>query len=175
MFETLVSLCEPWATFYADHQPFATAVIVVHILAMFIGGGLAIATDRAILRSAAGSADATRAVIADLSTTHTVVIAALSVSFVSGVALFASDLATFSGSTVYWTKLGAIVALLVNGLRMRRSERRVVEALNGLSPHTSEMPVPFPVSNWGSVRRTAGISLTLWLLIVTLGVVLSNS
>lgn len=179
--ETLQTFVEPWAVYYADHPNVSTAVIALHILAMFVGGGVAIATDRAIWRAVAGSADAARAILADLSSTHTVVQRALVVAFVTGAALFASDVATFAGSAVYWTKMVGIAALLVNGRRMQTHEQLVVNSLDGVAagatPHTATMPVPttVPVTHWHRVRQSADVSMVLWLTIVVLGVVLSNS
>lgn len=175
MIDTISIWLEPWAVFYADHAAFSTGVIAVHILSIFVGGGMAIGADRAILRSPAGSADAARAVVSDLATTHTVVIGALVITVTSGLALLASDLATFATSVVYWVKMTAFVALMLNGLAMRRAEHAVLTTLDGAPVHTAEMPVPFPVHVWKRVRRTALVSFALWLSIVVLGVVLSNN
>lgn len=175
MFETLAALAEPWATYYADHATLSTMIIALHIVAMFVGGGMALGADRAILRSPAGSADGARAVVADLATTHRVVIGALVVTVLSGTLLVTSDVATYSTSVVYWVKMGAFVMLLVNGLAMRSFERRVLQSLDGAPIHTAEMPVPFPKSQWSRVKVTAGVSFTLWITIVILGVFVSNN
>ncbi len=42
MFESLAALVQPWAHLYANNTTLSTAVIAVHILGMFIGGGMAI-------------------------------------------------------------------------------------------------------------------------------------
>lgn len=173
--ELLIALVEPWAAYYADHPTLATAIIACHILAMFIGGGMAVTTDRAIWRSAAGSADAARAILADLSATHTIIQRALVAAFATGLALLATDVATFVGSPVYWTKMAAIAVLIANGARMRVYERRVVAGFAGTTPHTAEMPLPGPVAHWSRVKQSAAISAVLWVSIVVLGVVLSNS
>lgn len=174
VFESLASLVQPWADLYAEQTALATAVIAVHVLGMFVAGGMAIAADRAILRAPAGTAEAMRAVVADLATTHSVVIGALAFTLASGVALFASDVPTFSVSKVYWSKMACVAALLLNGLRMRRAERTVLRSLDGAPIHTAEMPVPAPFAEWRGVRSTATVSLVLWLVIVVLGVVLTN-
>lgn len=175
MFETLATLVKPWADYYADHSVAATAVLSVHILAMFLAGGMAIGADRAIVRSAPGTADAARAVVADLSTSHTLVIGALIIVTVSGVALFLSDVPTFSVSKVYWTKMATVVLLLLNGLRLRRAEDAVMRPLATLPLHTTEMPVSFPKKEWSAVRQSAIASLGLWFTIVLLSVVLTNN
>lgn len=174
MFETLATLVQPWADLYGEHALLATGVLTVHMLAMFTGGGMAIAADRAILRAAPGTAEAMRAVVADLATTHSLVIGALALTFLSGFALFASDVPTFSTSKVYWIKMATVALLLVNGLRMRRAEGAVVKSLDGAPIHTAEMPVPFSLAEWRGVRTTAALSLALWLALVVLGVLVTN-
>jgi len=174
MIDALTQLVQPWADVYANHAGLATAIIAAHVLAMFIGGGLAVGVDRAILRAAPGSADGVRVIISDLSATHALVIVALVVSVASGAALFASDVPTYAISRVFWVKLLVLGALLLNGLRMRRGERRVLDSLDGAPSPTAEMPVAFPPSPWREVRLTAATSLTLWITLVLLGVVLSN-
>ncbi len=175
VFEALARLVQPWADLYADQTALATAVIAIHVLGMFVAGGMAIAADRAILRAPAETAEAMRAVVADLATTHSVVISALALTIASGVALFASDVPTFSVSKVYWSKMGCVAALLLNGLRMRSAERTVLRSLDGAPIHTAEMPVPAPFAEWRGVRSAAMVSFGLWLVIVLLGVVLTNS
>ena len=174
MFESLATLVQPWADLYSNHTTLSTAVIAVHMLALFVGGGMAIGADRAILRAAPGTAEAVRAVVADLATMHSVIIAALAVTFLSGAALFTADVATFSVSKVYWIKMGLVVVLLANGLRMRSAERAVLHPLANIPIHTTEMPVVFPKREWRDVRSSAAVSLTLWLTIVLLGVILTN-
>ena len=115
-----------------------------------------------------------RAVVADLATTHSLVIGALALTFLSGFALFASDVPTFSTSKVYWIKMATVALLLVNGLRMRKAEGAVVKSLDGAPIHTAEMPVPFSLAEWRGVRTTAALSLALWLALVVLGVLVTN-
>lgn len=174
LFERLTTIAQPWADLYSDNSKLSTGVIAVHVLAMFIGGGMAIGADRAILRAAPGSAEAARAVVADLATTHSVVIGSLILTVISGVTLFLADVPTFSVSPAYWIKMATFVVLLVNGLRMRKAEDSVLTPLKGMPLHTTEMPVAFPKQAWSAVRLSAGISLVLWVAIVLDSVILSN-
>ena len=174
-FERLGDLVLPWSELYSHHASLSTSVLVFHVLAIFIGGGMAIAADRAILRAPAGSAEATRAVMADLVTTHVFVITALVVAFITGISLFLSDVKTFSVSPVYWIKMTALVVLLINGLRLQRAERTVMGSLADLPIHTTEMPIAFQKDQWRAIRGTAIVSAVLWPSIVVLGVVLTNS
>lgn len=174
LFERLATLVQPWADYYAGNATAATVVLAAHVLSMFVAGGMAIGADRAIVRAAPGSADAARAVVADLSTTHSVVITALGITMATGAALFLSDVANFSSSTVYWIKMATLIVLLSNGLRMRRAERAVMQPLANMPLHTTEMPVVFPQRAWSAVRSAAMASLALWCAMVLLGVFLSN-
>ncbi len=175
LIERVSATTQPWADLYADHAALSTGVIAAHILAMFVGGGMAIAADRAILRSRPGTAEAVRAVVADLSTTHSVVLGSLTVTVITGLALLASDVGNFAVSWVFWTKMGSFAILLANGLRMQRVEKTVMTSLENIPIRTAEMPVPFPKQAWGGIRSAAAVSLSMWLTIVLLGVVLTNA
>ena len=172
--EQLVAVTKPWAEVFADHPVLSTGVIAAHIVSMFVAGGMAIGADRAILRSKPGTADAVRAVVADLSTTHSVVIGGLACTAVTGLALLASEVGTFAVSRVFWIKMAVVTILLLNGIRMRRAEQQVMGSLEGVPIRTTEMAVPFPKKEWGGIRSAAGTSLVAWLTIVVLGVVLTN-
>ena len=174
MLESLTALVQPWADLYANSPVISTGVLVMHVLSMFIAGGMAIGADRAILRAVPGSGESARAVVADLAMTHTVVLAALSVTVASGIALFTSDVATFAVSKVYWAKMLTVGALLINGSRLRRSEAAVLKPLANVPLYTTEMPVAFPLKDWRNVRIAAATSISLWCLVVVLGVILMN-
>ncbi len=176
MLETLTALVQPWADLYSGSAGLSTAVIATHLLAMFVGGGMAIGADRAILRAPPGSSDAARAVVADLATMHSVVITALILTVVSGLALATADVATFAVSRVYWTKMTLLLVLLANGWRMRRAENAVLRPLVDVPLYTAEISaIAFPEKAWRTVRRSAALSLVLWCVIVLLGVVLANA
>ena len=174
MLDSLTTLLQPWADLYSNNTVLSTAVLVIHVLSMFIAGGMAIGADRAILRAVPGSGESARAVVADMAMTHTIVLGALTVTAVSGVALFTSDIATFAVSKVYWAKMLTVCALLANGLRLRRSEGAVMRPLVNVPLYTTEMPVAFLLKEWGKVRSAAAVSMALWCLVVVLGVVLMN-
>jgi len=172
--ESIGTIVQPWADLYSSNTVLSTGVIAAHILAMFVAGGMAIAADRAILRAKPGTADAVRAVVADLSTTHSIVVLSLALTVLSGLALLTSDFGNYAVSKIYWTKMGAFILLLGNGLRMQRAEKNVMKSLEGAPIRTAELPVPFPKQQWGGIRSSAAASLVLWLVIVLLGVILTN-
>ena len=73
-----------------------------------------------------------------------------------------SDIETFWGSPIYWTKMGLVVALLVNGFVMTRAETTLV--------HDDSTTA----AGWRTLHRTAIASLGLWFLITALGIALVN-
>lgn len=155
---SLVSLCESWASFYGDSHLTQTLVTFAHVSALVVGGGIAIAADRTTLRMAS-DVDRRRHVL-DVSQTHRVVIVSLGIVMVSGVLLFASDVEAHWESPVFWTKMGLVAALLLNGLRLQRAEGRAMQE-----------PVISPAT-WSALRGAAITSVVLWLATTLAGVAL---
>lgn len=172
MLETLTALTQPWADVFAESSWLPTAVIAVHVLAMFLAGGIAIAADRRVVQATPGSSEAFLAVATDLQATHSIVIAALTVTMLSGVALFTADPGTFWPSRVFWAKMAALLVLVVNGARMRSTESRLLTHAR----QTREMAVAGPevTGPWQTLRAHAWMSLLGWFTVVLLGVVVAN-
>lgn len=174
MIDVLRALAEAWATAYSNSTALSTLVITLHVVSMFVAGGLAIGTDRTVLRAAPDTANAVRAIVVTLSAAHATVIAALAVTLTSGFALFVADWELLATSRLFWAKLSVIAVLLANGLRMRRIERAIHTPDQATLVTTSDIPDTMPIAHWNRLRHTALGSLAMWLIIVTLGVVLSN-
>src|SRR5690348_8377468 len=121
--EALVNLLKPWSDFYGHSKLAATIVVSLHVGGLLLGGGLAIAADRATVRSMRVTPEARALSLQELATTHRWVLTGLTLVILSGLALLASDFETFWGSWLYWTKMALFVVLLVNGYGMTRAER----------------------------------------------------
>jgi uncharacterized membrane protein len=158
----LARLLEPWAHVYADSKIIATVVTFAHVASLLMAGGLAVATDRATLRALRLAAAERGRHLDDLSGVHRLVVGGLTLSVISGLLLFASDVETFIGSWVFWLKMGMICVLLVNGYTMTRAEQ-------ALRAQASEA-----VRAWSSLRRSALVSMALWYAITLAGVALVN-
>jgi len=160
--EALAKLADPWAKFYSHSTTTETIVTFLHIAPIVVGGGIAIALDRASLRLRHDDPGARERHLAELGSVHPIVITALVISLVSGIAMLAADLDTFLGSWVFWVKMALIVVLLGNGARMTRLEQALAAPGGGTS------------DQWGRLRGNAITSLTLWLVITLAGVILTN-
>lgn len=160
--EVLTRLTDPWSKFYSHSTTTETIVTFLHIAPIVVGGGIAIALDRAALRLRHDEPGARERHLAELGSVHPIVITALIVSLVSGIAMLAADLDTFLGSWVFWVKMALVAALLANGALMTRLERALA-APGGGTP-----------DQWGRLRGNAITSLALWLVITLAGVILTN-
>ena len=143
---------QSWAAFYGAHQVVSLTVRWVHLSGLVVGGGTALAADFRIL----GAAPARQAeAVAALAQTHRAVVGGLVAMALSGGLMVASDLDTFLSSRLYWTKMGLVGLLVLNGAALLRSERAASRAPDG--------------GGWGWLRATSAVSLTLWLVILFAG------
>jgi uncharacterized membrane protein len=160
--QLLVDLADPWAKVYGHSKVLATIVAFLHVAPIVVGGGLAIALDRSTLRVRHDEPGARARHLSELGGGHGVVLGALALSLLSGVALLAADLETYFDSPIFWIKMGLIVLLLANGALMTRTERLLRVAGAGAEAH------------WRRLRTIAITSLALWLTITLAGVALMN-
>lgn len=161
--ERLARLAAPWHDAYAGSKLLPPAVLFAHFAALLVGGGLALGADRATLRAARQDVVARRRQLAALADTHRVVVAALAVLFASGTLLALADVETFASSPLFWSKTAIVALLLGNGYAMTRTER----ALRDATAYDADRL-------WRRLRRRAAASVTLWLLTVLAGTLLTN-
>jgi hypothetical protein len=156
----LPQLVARWAKIYADQKAISTGFTYLHLAGVLVGGGFAVAADRTVLRlsPAPGGRDEWSRDLASLSTVHRWVIAGLALTFVSGLFMMLADLPTYLPSVVFWTKMGLIVLLIVNGYLKLRAEAAL---LNGT------------VTAWRGLRRTTVVSLVLWFGVLLAGTMLT--
>jgi hypothetical protein len=159
MWTTLAHAADSWASLYSNSAVLRTAVGFAHIAGLVAGGGAAIVEDRAVLGAPAGDDGVRRQRAGATHRAHRVVLIGLALVIASGVLLFAADYELFLRSRVFWTKMGLVGVLLVNGAMLARAGRAV------------EHGQP---AAWRRLRLAAVCSLTLWLLITLLGAALPN-
>lgn len=145
-----------WAVYYSDHQMVSLVVRYVHIAALMVGGGTALAIDRLVLGSArARTSDRQHAAINALRGSHAVVVPALIVVTASGVLMAAADWSTFVASNLFWIKMGSFVLLLANGAALVGAERAFAKGGD--------------TRMWRRVILASGTSFLLWLFILWMG------
>lgn len=170
LLDKLTTLAQPFADVYADSKVLSVGTTMLHIGGLLAGGGLAIATDRAVLRMPLHDGTGQRAVLNDITSTHRLVVGALVIIAASGLMFLAADVGTFLVSPIYWAKMLAVLLLLANGIRLWRAESSLKRSTN-LSADNE----PMPVAEWRALRASAITSLGLWFVILALGVVLEGS
>ena len=151
----VASAVESWADFYGHHQLVSVAVRYLHLAGLVVGGGTALAADRQILRAARSGSSARSGIVAALDASHRVVVPALAVMVATGLLMTASDTETFFNSRLYWSKMGLVGLLVLNGLGLLAAERAIA----------GERP-----KGWLWLGLTSAASLVLWLTILFFGV-----
>jgi hypothetical protein len=159
---------ESWNALYSHSTVLSTTVTTLHVGAMFLGGGLAIAADRTTLRVTAGHPDERAHQLAELSDIHRPVMIAIVVLFVTGIAMTLADLENFLTSPVFWIKITFVTLLLVNGALLQRSE----STLRRTSHDDVSAVTP---TRWRRLRRFSVLSVTLWIATFLAGSILTNA
>lgn len=157
----------PWQSLYESSKLVPAITQGVHLLALLIGGGLAVSADRATLRAYRAGPDRRGFQLAELGAVHRPVLIALGVMFASGLALATADVKTFAVAPLFWVKLGFVALLLTNGAVLARTE-------GWLRAHTAEGNAPLVERRWARLRTTSVLSMTLWCATLAAGVVLGN-
>lgn len=147
-----------WSAYYSAHPAVSTAVRWLHLAALLGGGGAALVADRRVL--GARLADRVPA-LAFVGGSHRIVGAGLAVVAASGALMTAADLETYRGSSVYWTKMSLVLLLVLNGAALFRAQRAASRDPSG--------------RGWTYVRMTSAVSLVLWLVILFVGLWLTQA
>jgi hypothetical protein len=167
--DQIAAIVQPFADFYADSKALVIVATAMHIGGLLAGGGLAIASDRAILRTDRNDGAAERRLLQQVATTHTIVITALAFIVTSGLMFLAADVRTFISSPVYWFKMSVVAVLLLNGARLRKTEQRLNASAALLEPEA-----PLETRGWNTLRTCAVTSIVAWFTILVCGTVLAN-
>jgi len=149
-----------WAHFYHHTVAVSATLTFLHLAGILLGGGLAVATDRASLRLSPATGPDWAQELDRLASVHRWVLAGLALIFASGFLMMLTDVETFATSGVFWTKMGLITLLLGNGFVRMRVETALRQGL---------------VAGWERFRRTSVASLVLWFLILLAGALLHTT
>lgn len=151
----LASTIESWAAFYDNHQMASVTVRYLHLAGLLVGGGTALAADRQLLKAIRSGPTERAATLATVHASHRVVVPALAVVVATGALMAASDTATFLASRLFWSKMGLVGLLLLNGAGLVAAERAA----------SRERP-----RAWSWLGLASAASLVLWLVILFVGV-----
>ncbi len=145
-----------WSAYYSDHQMVSLWIRYLHVAALMVGGGTALAIDRVVLGTARARAeDRRRAAFTAMQGSHRVVVPALVVVTVSGILMAAADWTTFAESRLFWIKMISFGLLVINGMALVAVERAYAKTPD--------------LSRWRRVVLASGVSCVLWLLILWIG------
>jgi len=159
---SLQQMVGAWAAFYQDSTPAQIALQFLHIGGLVGSGGLAVASDRDLVRLRGASVPEREVHLARQHGGHGVILVGLAIVTLSGIGFLLADLDTYLGSTVFWIKMGLVVVLLANGAWMVRLERSLVAD-------------PGRDREWARMRLAAIASLVLWFTTTLFGAVLTNA
>src|SRR6059036_3991175 len=143
---TVSQLLARWAHLYG-HTPVSATVTYLHLVGILVGGGVAVAADRASLRLSPATPDWSQE-LARLASVHRWVLGGLTLIFASGLLMMLAELDTLATSVVFWSKMGLIALLLGNGYARMRAETALRKGA---------------AAGWGGFRRASVASLVLWL------------
>ena len=153
---TVASFTNWWSVYDSDHQMLSLTLRYVHLAALMVGGGTALAIDRVVLGTARRrTEDRRQAAMTALSGSHRVVVPALIVVALTGVLMTAADWSTFEVSKLFWSKMALFALLVANGGALVAAERRYAEGV--------------ALEKWRGVIMASGASVLLWLLILWVG------
>ena len=147
-----------WAHLYG-HTPVRATVTYLHLVGILVGGGVAVAADRASLRLLRTTQDWTEE-LARLASVHRWVVTGLALIFASGLLMMFAELDSFATSAVFWTKMGLIALLLGNGYVRMRAETALRQGR---------------AAGWSRFRQASVASLVLWLVILLAGTLLHST
>jgi uncharacterized membrane protein len=158
----------PWQSAYSDSVALSTTVTALHLIGMLVGGGLALAADRATLRISNEQPGERERHLGELNAIHRPVLIALALLFVTGVAMVASDVVTFLTSPILWIKLTLVALLVINGVVLERIETSLRrDSTEGTNDRHDRL--------WSRLRLNAVFSIALWIGTLVAGTVLVNA
>jgi hypothetical protein len=158
MASELSRLLAEWSHLYR-HTPVNTAVTYLHLVGIMVGGGVAVAADRASLQLSPATPD-WAAELARLARVHYWVVTGLGLIFATGLLMALADLGGLMTSVVFWVKMGLVGLLLANGYLRMRSETALRQGVSNA---------------WTGFRRTSAASLVLWFVVLLAGALLHST
>ena len=164
--QQLVHAFEPWQSAYSNSKVLPTVVTAAHLTALLFGGGLAVTSDRAMLRALRAGPDERERQLGVIHSAHRTVLVALAVMLVSGLLMATADVKTFLTTPAFYVKLGFVTLLVINGAALTVTETRL--------RRVATTAVPADTRLWNRLRLTCRCSILLWGATLVAGVTLAN-
>ena len=152
----IAPLVARWASLYNDHKTVSDTVTFAHLAGIMLGGGVAVAADRAAIHLALAS-DVPYVAPLGGHAVHRWVVVSLAVITVSGVLMLFADLHTYATAPLFWAKMGLTLVLVGNGWVRMKAEQAVLAGMQAARAR---------------FRQTSVVSLVLWLVVLLLGTML---
>ncbi|HEY7878828.1 MAG TPA: hypothetical protein VIC55_11405 [Gemmatimonadaceae bacterium] len=165
--QQLVRILEPWQSAYSNSKVLPVAVTAVHLTSLLFGGGLAVASDRSLLRAMRADAAERVRQLVHIREVHRPVLVALALMFVSGLLFATADIKTFLTTPAFYVKLSLVALLVTNGAVLTITETRL-----RLTVAAGQEEQARPL--WNRLRVSSWCSLFLWSATLLAGVVLAN-
>src|SRR5665647_2354005 len=118
--ELLQTILEPWSSLYGGSKVLISLTRFLHFAGLLLGGGAAVAFDRASIRAGRSDTEFRAHHLGGLRRVHRVVVAGLALIVVSGLMMLASDLETFLAARAFWIKMTLVLILAANGYVITR-------------------------------------------------------
>jgi len=157
--QALSDFAQPWATLFNNSRALSSGVLFSHLGGLLLGGGGAVAADRASLRAVRASTTQQASHLRELALVHRVVLWGLSLTFASGLLLAGADVETYARLPAFWLKMGLIALLLGNGVWMQRTERSLAAGRPA----------------WRRLHQAAVLSLVLWFAVLLASTFLTSA
>jgi uncharacterized membrane protein len=157
--QAISNFAQPWASLFSNSRIVSSGVMFSHLSGLVLGGGGAVAADRASLRAVRASPTQQSSHLSELRLVHRAVLWGLSITFASGLLLAAADVETYATLPAFWIKMGLIALLLANGVSMQRAERALAAGTVA----------------WRRLHVTALVSLVLWFAVLLASTFLTSA
>jgi len=158
MVDFVARLAQPWSDLYSGSVLVEATVVFLHLAALVVAGGLALASDRAIVRASTAGDEIRAHVLSDVRGAHRLVMVGLAILVITGGLMLLADVASLLPSWFFWLKMVMFGVLLWNGARLRDRAR-------GQQPGAD-------AAGWRPLRVAAVRSSALWLLLLFMGTLL---
>lgn len=150
-----------WAELYRGHDVVQLLAALGHILTIVYAGRYALAGDRAALRAQRRPPAQREALLREIGATHRPVLIGLGLALLTGLAQLLAQLDYLPRSFWFWVKLLGLGLLLLNGRLIMRAAARL-------------RADPADDRQWRTLRAGAQRSVTLWVTLVLVGLLLTT-